>query len=160
MVQFSMNELMIGTHHFVDPKTGPTDDSDFYFKLNWGQELFSFVRPGSQDFFKAKAKGVINIAGLTNGEVPTEGTLELLYFTEQKLRYTLKFSVKGKDYTYIGEKKDVKLWRPLCLVKTHTTCYGKVFDENNQIISHSVTHFEMEPKNIVNFVGSLRVGLG
>jgi len=156
-VNFAMREVMRGTHHFVDKSLGSTDETEFYFKIKWGQKFSSFLNPVSPDCFKADAKGVINVSGLTKGEIPTEGSLELRYLTEQKLRYTLNFKVDKKRYQYIGEKVDVKLWQPLFLVKTHTTCYGYIKDPKGEVISRSVTHFELKPQNIISFVASLRV---
>lgn len=158
-IAFSIDEIMKGTHHFVDPQLGSTEESEFYFKITWGQSIVDFFNPLSTKCFKTDAEGTIFVTGLTSQEVPTKGTLELNYFSEQKLRYTLNFSVKGEPYQYVGEKVDVKLWRPLCLVKTHTTCYGKITDKKNKIISKSVTHFEIEPGNLLYFASSFKISL-
>lgn len=156
-IRFVMKEIMRGVHHFVDPALGSAEEADLYFRIKWGQKLLPYLNPVSGTFFKANAHGVIFVEGLTEGEVDCSGTLELRYLAEQKLRYTLDFVVDGEPYRYVGEKRDVKLWEPIFLIKTHTTCYGRITDSTGRIISRSVIHFGMGPKSLLAFSTSFRV---
>ena len=155
--RFSMIETMRGLHHFVDKSYGDVEDKKFYFKIDWGQELFKFINPFSPEFMLNEAEGVIYVEGLTDGEIACHGSLELSYLSEYKLRYNLNFEYNGDNYSYVGEKVDVKLWKPINLVKTHTICYGTLYDQHHQVISKSITHFELG--DMVSFLTSLRLRL-
>lgn len=157
-MKFRMKELMKGTHHFVDPELGAPHNRELYFLIEWGQSVPSFLFPLSNKCLRADARGIINVSGLTEGDVPVEGGFELNYLSERILRYTLSFEVDKEKYLYVGEKRDVKLWQPWLLVKTHTTCYGTIVNSKGRLISHSITHFGMDPKTIMGFMTSFRLG--
>lgn len=150
-LSFQMTECMRGTHHFVDPARGDASDRSLYFRIRWSGQLASVLNPLSSEFLRYAAEGVILVEGLTSGEVPCNGTLVLDYVREHKITYALQFD----HYRFIGEKVDVRLTRPVMLIKTHTTCYGRIEDEQGKIISRSVVHFE--PEDALGFLASTRV---
>ncbi len=156
-LKFQMNETMKGYHHFVDPSFGTPDERILFFTISWGQSLREFLAPGNPSFFLAGAKGEIFVEGLTKSPVPTMGSLDLSYLEKKGLRYELAFDVDGKGYHFIGEKRDVKLWKPWMLPKTHTTCYGRIEDTKYRVISKSVLHFPMDLKGIMSFLRSFQV---
>ena len=129
---------MTGAHHFVDPARGDAHDRRFYFRIDWGARRLAQLNPLSPEFLEFDAEGVLLAEGLTPGEVPCRGTLRLDYLGSHTLTYTLSFEVDGQPHRYVGEKVDVNLARPLMLVKTHTTCYGTVWDGEGRIVSRSM----------------------
>ena len=157
-LSFTITETMSGLHHFVDPERGDANDRRFYFRLDWGARRPSQLNPFGQEFLSFEATGQILVDGLTAGEVPCTGTLELDYFGRHTITYVLDFAVDGESYHFVGEKVDVNPLHPLMLVKTHTTCYGTLTDSTGTIVSRSVTHFE--PRTLVPFLTSFRLGLG
>jgi hypothetical protein len=154
---FETEEIMRGTHHFVDPSYGSPHEMPMHFRIDWGQTFDRFLNPGSAGFFRADATGVISVTGLTDGEVPAKGSLELRYLTENTLRYDLEFNAHGEPFRYVGQKRDVKLWKPWLLPKTHTTCYGWISDEQGSIISRSVVHFLLDFATLTHFITSFRL---
>jgi hypothetical protein len=140
-VGFRMHEIMTGRHEFVG-KAGPRGEFPFSFELDWGTDnLLTFVNPLSGQSYTAQARGVVRMGQFAD-EAPCEGTLEFCYFTEAKIRYRFRFSVKEKEYEYIGEKVGIRPWN---LHRTHTTCYGVVYDmEKGNEISRSITYFKFE----------------
>ena len=156
MFSFQITETMRGVHHFVNPSQGTAEDHDFYFTIDWRSSLFRAFNPLGPAFMVFEAKGVIFVDGLTPGEVPCEGVLKVDYILSKTIRYTLDFEIGGKRFQYVGEKIDVDLSQPWLLVKTHTTCYGKIVGEKGDVISRSVAHFE--PQTMVPFLTSFRWG--
>jgi hypothetical protein len=154
---FQTQELMQGTHHFVDPSYGPSKPAPMYFRIYWGQHFSAFLSPSHANFLRADATGVISVDGLTAGEIPTIGALDLRYFSDHVLRYELQFNAKGQRFTYVGQKQEVKLWKPWLLPKTHTTCYGSIADGAGKTISRSVLHFSLAPQNILFFLKNFRL---
>jgi hypothetical protein len=157
-LSFTITETMSGLHHFVDPARGDANDRRFYFRLDWGARRGGQLNPFGPEFLVFDAAGQILVDGLTTGEVPCTGTLELDYFGRHTITYALDFEVDGERYHFVGEKVDVNPLHPIMLVKTHTTCYGTLTDSTGTIVSRSVTHFE--PSAIVPFITSFRLGLG
>jgi len=153
-VGFTMDEVMDGEHHFING-AGPQGEFPFSFQLNWGtenvEEFFDFSDKDS--FMVANCTGTINVGGLEEN-VPCQGTLALKYISDQKLIYTLFFRTSnGKEYKYVGEKINLRPWN---LHKTHTTCYGTIWEkDSNKEISKSTVHFRMN--TIVDFVSSFRL---
>ncbi len=156
MLGFTLNEYMVGTHTFVDDgknkKTLP-----LHFNITWGnQSLLKALNPFSKGFLNNKATGLITVGGLVEN-VNCTGSLNLLYFSERKIRYELYFkNNQGKAYKYVGEK--INLW-PWNLHKTHVTCYGAITEqESNRIISKSVVFFPY--KELLSFIFSFRFQRG
>ena len=149
---FRMHEVMTGTHEFVG-KAGPKGEFPFSFELDWGTEnLLDFMNPLSSQSYTAQAKGVVRMGGAID-EAPCEGTLELCYFTEAKIRYRFTFSIDGKEHEYIGEKVGIRPWN---LHRTHMTCYGVVYDiEDGREISRSITYFKLQA--LPGFLASFRI---
>ncbi len=154
---FEMKELMKGWHHFTHPAFGSPEERLLYFNITWGQDFREFLNPSNPSFFTARAEGEIFVEGLTKDPVETRGSLNLSYLERTELRYDLAFEVEEKKYVFVGRKRNVKLWKPWMLPKTHTTCYGLIEDEEYKVISRSVVHFPMDAKGILDFLGSFRV---
>lgn len=151
-VGFRMHEVMTGTHEFVG-KAGPKGEFPFSFELDWGTDnVIDFINPFSGQSYTVQAKGAVRMGEFAD-EASCVGTLEFCYFTEAKIRYRFTFSVDGKDYEYIGEKVGIRPWN---LHRTHTTCYGVVYDmEHGNEISRSITYFKLE--TLPSFLTSFRL---
>jgi hypothetical protein len=150
---FRMDELMSGTHKFVDG-AGPEGEHPFSFTITWGaDDMARFLNPLGDGFMSNELEGVITVGGLTD-DAPCQGTLELRYFQEGKIRYTIDFEgPDGKAYRYVGEKRDIRPWN---LHRTHTTCYGTVTEvESGRVISDSVVYFDL--KLLPTFAASIRL---
>jgi hypothetical protein len=154
-LMLSMTECMRGVHHFVDPALGDASDRELYFRIQWGAPLRAALNPLSPGFLRYQAHGAIFVQGLGAAELPCAGSLRLDYVREHKIIYDLRFEHEGRALRYLGEKTDVRLTRPLMLVKTHTTCYGRILDEAGRILSRSVVHFE--PSATLQFLASTRL---
>jgi hypothetical protein len=150
-----LTETMRGTHHFVDSSLGNAEDRKFYFRIQWGGAVSSVLNPLSPDFLRYDADGIIFVEGLDSSELRCKGSLELDYLREHKLTYRLNFEHQGRLFRYTGEKTNVRLTHPVMLVKTHTTCYGRIVDDQSRIVSKSVAHFE--PESIAEFLTSFRL---
>lgn len=151
---FQFDEVMSGDHEF-ESGCGPVGKKKMEFRVTWGpRHFFQWINPFCKKFLVANLEGRVDVEGLCDS-VPCRGTLELKYFTERKLRYTFNFEIEGKKYLYIGEK--VNLW-PWNLHKTHTTCYGKLTEteeDGSKLISQSVTHFRF--RTLFQFIFSFRL---
>jgi hypothetical protein len=149
---FRIHEVMSGTHEFVG-KAGPKGEFPFSFELDWGTDnLLEFLNPFSGQSFTAKAEGVVRMGEFVD-EAPCSGTLEFCYFTEAKIRYRFTFTVGGNTYEYIGEKVEIRPWN---LHRTHTTCYGVVYDvKQGKEISRSITYFDVAA--LPAFLSSFRI---
>ncbi len=149
---FSMDELMIGEHEFVE-NFGPAGKFPFQFKVNWGVDsLAKWSNPFDESFLINNLEGTISIGGLGE-EIPCKGKLELKYFEDQKIKYSFNFTVDGKEYEYLGEKSQIYPWN---LPYSHTTCFGVVKEKaTNQVISNSITHFQLE--DLPEFIRSLKL---
>ena len=138
---FTIEEEMSGSHKFVND-SGPDGQLPFSFRVKWGaRDLRKFVDPlAGNDFMTAQFTGTVTIGGLVR-KAKCEGVLELRYFSEGKIRYRFNFSHEGRRYLFVGEKTNIKPWN---LHKTHTTCYGTVFNaDTGERISKSVTKFRL-----------------
>ncbi len=151
-VGFRIHEVMSGTHEFVG-KAGPRGEFPFSFELDWGTDnMYEFLNPFSGKSFIAQAQGVVRMAEFVD-EAPCKGTLEFCYVTEAKIRYRFTFSVEGNQYEYIGEKVGIRPWN---LHRTHTTCYGVVYDvKQGKEISRSITYFDLA--TLPAFLSSFRI---
>ena len=157
MIGFKLDEIMTGSHQFTDGRVNPEKEVPLLFHITWGNSsLPRFLNPFSRQFFFNEANGFITVTGLVN-KAPCTGTLHLLYFTERKIRYELKFNdPSGKTYLYVGEKRNIWPWN---LYRTHVTCYGTITDlATNQIISESVVFFPY--REILAFLLSFRLRFG
>lgn len=153
-VGFLVDEIMTGTHQF-SPGCGPQGEFPFEFQISWGNTHFkNFLNPLGPEFFTTSLKGKVTVGELVTN-APCEGTLELKYFTEAKLRYTFDFQdLEGTVYHYRGEKIDLRPWN---LHRTHTTLYGTVTNKKTGLeISRSTAYFRL--KTIPAFLLSMRLG--
>lgn len=150
---FTMDEVMTGTHQFVDGK-GPEGIHPMEFRATWGpDDLLTWANPVGGSFMANNLKGKVDVGGLVV-DADCEGTLELKYFAGQKIRYTFQFKDdEGKQYKYVGEKRDIRPWN---LHRTHTTCYGTITElETGEIISTGITYFRFSTS--LDFVLSFRL---
>ena len=157
MIGFKLDELMTGSHRFIDGRSGQDQERPLLFSITWGNgNLFRFLNPFCGDFLFNEARGFITVDGLVNKALCT-GTLRLLYFTERKIRYELTFTDDaGKSYRYVGEKRNLWPWN---LYKTHVTCYGVITDlSNGNTISESVVYFPY--RETLAFLLSFRLRFG
>lgn len=137
---FLMDEVMIGEHEF-EPEFGEAGRRPMEFRTTWGpKHLSEWINPFGEKFLWQELTGTITIDGLCR-DMPASGELELKYFDEHLLRYTLRFRVNNTDYKFVGEKVNIKPWN---LPVSHTTCYGVLTEEKTgALVSKSVTHFKM-----------------
>jgi NAD(P)-dependent dehydrogenase (short-subunit alcohol dehydrogenase family) len=154
-VGFKMDEIMTGEHEF-EKGFGPSGKKFMEFRVTWGpKRIPESLNPKSNKFCMSEMEGAVTIEGLCT-DVPIKGTLEISYFREHKLRYTFDFSVDGKDYHFVGEKVNVRLWRFWELPKTHTICYGKLtLASSGELVSKSITHFRF--RTSLAFMRSFRL---
>jgi hypothetical protein len=150
---FVMDEVMTGTHEF-EPGFGERGAKFMEFRVVWGpRHVSEFANPLGGKFMYTDLSGTVTVEGLCQ-DAPCDGSLELLYFTEGKIRYTFAFEADGKEYLFIGEKTDIRPWN---LHRTHTTCYGTLSERNSgRLVSKSVTYFRF--RTVPAFVASLRLG--
>ena len=134
---FKVWEIMSGEHEFK----GEDDRGKLpmEFEINWGpKNIVDFLNPFSEAFLKNELEGTISISGLCDKAACT-GTLELLYFSERKIRYTIDFEADGARYQFIGEKRNIYPWN---LLYTHTCCFGQLIHmDSGEVVSDSITHF-------------------
>jgi len=152
-VGFLMDEVMTGEHEF-EPGHGEPGKKFMEFRVTWGpKRLGEFANPIGGKFMYNDLYGYVDIEGLCQN-APVEGSLELLYFSEGKIRYSFDFEVDGTPYHFIGEKRDIRPWN---LHRTHTTCYGELIDTSTgEVVSRSVTHFRLHTAPA--FMASMRLG--
>ncbi|MBF0118270.1 MAG: hypothetical protein HQK79_05495 [Desulfobacterales bacterium] len=150
-VGFQIDEVMTGEHVF-EQGAGPKGTHFFEFRVTWGPEdILSWVNPFGGEFLTQPLEGSVTIGGLCKN-AHCNGTLELLYFKERKIRYTFDFSARGKSYHFIGEK--VNIW-PWNLLFSHTTCFGTLIERDTGVlVSRSVSYFKLWRGP--SFVGSFR----
>lgn len=154
-LSFAIQETMRGDHHFVDPALGPAVDRPFHFRIDWGAPIATSINPLSGEFMHYRASGELFADGLTPEAVPCRGTLVIDYFGAHAITYDLSFEVEGVVHRYVGDKTDVRLGKPLQLIKTHTTCYGRIENAAGLIISRSVVHFR--PELLLRFLRTFRL---
>lgn len=137
---FQMDEVMSGWHEF-EPGLGPAGQLPFEFRVTWGpRRLGPWLTPGSGEFLRQDLSGTVRAGGLCD-DAPCQGTLELRYFTDHRLRYDFAFEAGGKAYQFVGEKVNIQLWN---LPVSHTTCFGVLKDvASGRLVSRSVTHFHL-----------------
>lgn len=149
---FVIHEVMAGEHEFVDG-AGPVGKHRFEFKADWGpSNLLDFLNPASEKFLLSELKGIVTVGGLCEN-MPMQGTLQLRYFQDQKIRYTFDFKVDGTTYQYVGEKQQIYPWN---LPYSHTTCFGEVKNlRTGKVVSKSVTHFDLN--DLPEFLGTFQL---
>lgn len=104
------------------------------------KNLARWINPSAPGFMTNDLKGRVTVGGLCEN-IPCQGTLELRYFDQQKIRYTFQFTVDNETYTYVGEKTQIYPWN---LPYSHTTCFGEIKrNSDGLVISKSITHFDM-----------------
>jgi len=152
MVGFRIDETMAGEHEF-EPRFGEPGRRPFSFSVTWGPEdLKSFLVPGGDGFLASDLQGTIDVDGLCRG-APCSGTLQLRYFKDHTIRYTIEFEVDGVPYHFVGEKMHIYPWN---LPWSHTTCFGRLTRaDSGELVSTSLTHFRM--RDAPSFLGSLRL---
>ncbi len=151
---FHLTETMSGTHEFVN-NAGPEGEHRMKFVVTWGtKHLSNWLNPLSSGFMSNYLEGRIWVGGLVQ-DAPCHGTLDLRYFKDATLCYTIFF--KGDDgtpYRYVGEKVNLRPWN---LHRTHTTCYGTITDlDSNKEISRSILYFRLD--TAPSFLASFRLG--
>jgi NAD(P)-dependent dehydrogenase (short-subunit alcohol dehydrogenase family) len=151
-IGFGIDETMTGEHTFEEGE-GPSGSLPFEFNVHWGaKNLAKFSNPFDDSFLTSDLEGTLSIGGWGE-DIPCKGTLQLKYFDEQKIRYTLDFKYKNKSYRYVGEKIHIYPWN---LPYSHTTCFGEIRKKkSNRLISTSVTHFQLE--KLPEFLKSLHL---
>ena len=139
-IGFLLDEVMTGEHSF-EPGYGPDGKYPFRFKVTWGpKDIIKWANPFGGEFFTQPLEGTISIGGLCEN-APCKGILELLYFTERKIRYKFDFLAGGKSYRYTGEKVNILPWN---LPISHTTCFGTLVEkETGKLISRSIAYFRL-----------------
>jgi hypothetical protein len=153
-VGFLADEIMSGTHRFIGD-AGPPGEHPMRFKVTWGsRRLERFLNPLGDGFMTSDLDGTVTVGGLVD-EAPCRGRLDLLYFSEAKIRYSFTFGdVCGRAYGYVGEKVDIRPWN---LHRTHTTCYGTITrGDTGGVISRSTLHFRF--LTLPAFLLSFRLG--
>jgi hypothetical protein len=151
---FLMDELMQGTHHFVNG-FGPEGEHEMFFEVTWGtRHLANYLNPFGANFMSNFLEGTITVGGLVE-RAACRGTLDLKYFSEAKIRYKFTFKDdKGVPYRYVGEKVNIRPWN---LHRTHTTCYGTITNlETGKDISKSILYFKLD--TVPAFIKSVRLG--
>ncbi len=151
-IGFRIDELMSGEHEFT-PGHGPAGKRPFEFNVTWGTDnLIEWVNPSSENFMANTLEGTVTVDGLCRN-APCKGRLELRYLQDQKIRYVFDFTVDGKQYHFIGEKRQIFPWN---LPWSHTTCFGELREAGkDEVISKSITHFHWD--TLPDFLKSLRV---
>jgi len=135
---FEIDEVMTGRHEF-EPGFGEPGYRPMEFRVTWGHShLSKWLNPRNGEFLNGPLRGKVTIGGLCV-DAPCEGTLQLRYFTDHKIRYAFEFRSMGKDYSFVGEKVNIQLWN---LPVSHTTCMGRLTEsKTGKLVSTSVTHF-------------------
>ncbi len=150
---FTMYETMQGIHTFT-PQCGPPGQHPIHFKVRWGtHDLLQWVNPFGKNFLINFLEGNVHVGGLVDSSA-CQGSLDLLYFSEAKIRYTFEFSdCHDTLYHFIGEKTNIRPWN---LHYSHTTCFGNITNlTTQQVISNSILHFDLS--NLLSFFSSLRI---
>ena len=152
---FRIRETMMGTHEFHNG-AGARGQHPFGFEVTWGPErLREWLSPTSARFMWQELEGKVLIGGLT-GWVDCRGTLDLQYFSKQRIRYCFDAEVQGTIYRYVGEKVNI---HPLNLPVSHTTCFGHLTElSTGKLISTSVVTFKM--RDLWSFVRSVKAYSG
>ncbi len=137
---FATDEVMTGYHRF-EPGLGPEGELPFEFRVTWGPpNLFRWLDPADEQFMQHHLAGTVTVGGWAE-DIPCEGSLELLYFTEHRIRYAFTFEHGDTAYRFVGEKVNIKPWN---LPVSHTTCFGRMTElDSGKLVSTSVTHFRM-----------------
>lgn len=149
---FRIREVMSGEHEFI-AGFGPPGKHCFEFRAEWGPDsLTDFLNPASEKFLLSTLEGTVTVGGLCEN-MPMQGTLQLRYFQDQKIRYEFDFCANNESYRFIGEKVQIYPWN---LPYSHTTCFGEIRNlRTGETISRSVSHFALEA--LPEFLGSLRL---
>lgn len=146
-----MDEIMTGTHRFMDGK-GPEGEHPMEYRVTWGHEnVTKWINPLGGEFLVNTLSGKVDVGGLVV-DADCEGTLELRYLQDQLIRYTFTFKDdNGKAYQYIGEKRELRPWN---LHRTHTICYGQITElATGEVVSEGIVYFRMStiPQFLLSF---------
>jgi hypothetical protein len=150
---FRMNEVMSGSHHFIND-AGPPGEHPMSFEVEWGtRHLGTWLNPAGSNFMRNYLEGTVSVGGLVE-QAHCHGTLELLYFSQAKIRYTFDFKDdNGTPFQYVGEKVNIRPWN---LHRTHTTCYGTITNlDTGKDISKSILYFKLA--TLPGFAASFRL---
>jgi len=152
MVGFRIDEEMWGEHRF-EPEHGDAERRRMGFCVTWGADnVRQYLDPRDQGFLACDLEGTVTVEGLCE-EAPCTGRLELRYFKDHTIRYTLEFEVDDVPYRYVGEKMHIYPWN---LPWSHTTCFGRLKRaDTGELISTSLTHFKL--RDAPAFLASLRL---
>ena len=137
---FRVRESMVGHHEFVDGQ-GPPGMLPLRFEGEWGPDrVRDWLDPRKPSFLWQEIHGTVTAGGLC-GPVPFEGTLELRYFTERRIRYTLDFDVGGRAMRLVGDKENLRWWN---LLVTHTTCFTTITElSSGRLVSRGTVLFRL-----------------
>ena len=127
-MEFSMNEIMEGTHKFEEG-FGPEGEHPMCFEVRWGSDsIKEFFNPFGERFLVSEMNGTVTVGGLCV-KAPCSGTLALRYFNDATIVYDFKFRAGGKNYRCKAKKINIKPWN---LAVSHTTCFGTVVEESQR----------------------------
>jgi len=151
-VGFTMHEVMTGTHEF-EPGMGPPRRHPMEFRVTWGPPpQRSWLNRSGGQFMQQPLAGNVTIGELCEA-APCEGSLELLYFDQAKIRYRFELEAQGKRYRFVGEKVNIRPWN---LPVSHTTCFGRLTEvDGGRLVSVSLTHFRL--RTLPAFLMSFRL---
>ncbi len=143
---------MRGTHEFHEGY-GPDGAWPFAFRVTWGpKSLRSWLSPRSDDFMRGELRGEVMAGGLCEW-TPCEGTIELDYIREHRIRYDFRFRAAGKALRFVGDKKNIKAWN---LPVSHTTCFGVITEAaSHRLVSTSVSLFRF--RDLPAFIAAWRL---
>jgi hypothetical protein len=155
-IGFTMEERMRGTHRFLrdlPPEVRAGAELPLLFVARWGHpRAAAYLNPLGGDFMRADLEGEITAGGLCDA-APMKGELELRYLKDATVRYRFEFVASGRRWRYEGEKSGLRPWN---LHRTHTTCRGRIVDQQNgEPLSESVVHFDLA--ELPRFLASLRL---
>lgn len=151
MAGFYIKERMVGEHKFFG-KHNPDGVYPFEFNVKWGTLSFrEWLNPSKITFLTADLEGTVSVGGLCK-EAKCVGTLSIDYIFDKKIVYSFNFVHCGKKYIYVGEKVNIRPWN---FLTSHTTCFGTIVDENEKLVSRSISYFKLF--SIFSFLSSFKI---
>ncbi|MBI5545889.1 MAG: hypothetical protein HY901_18525 [Deltaproteobacteria bacterium] len=149
-VGFQMDEMMSGEHE-LEPGFGEAGPRRLELRLTWGtRNVVRWLTPGGEEFLRGPLVGALTADGLCQ-DAPCQGTLELRYFDEHKIRYSFEFEAQGRRHRFVGEKVNIRPWN---LPFSHATCFGRITEvDSGRLVSTSVTRFRLTtlPRFLLSF---------
>jgi NAD(P)-dependent dehydrogenase (short-subunit alcohol dehydrogenase family) len=135
---FRVDEEMTG-YHELEPGFGTPGRRPMSFRVSWGaDDIGAWLRRGATTE-PLRLDGRVAVDGLVE-DAACSGTLELRY-GEGRIRYAFDFAAHGRRYHFVGEKVNIKPWN---LPTSHTTCFGRLTDDDGRLVSTSVLLFRLE----------------